>query len=418
VRHEGRRAAPGRLQLGDVGPRCPADWEPRAGLLVGWPCEVSAGRAVRKAGFEYFTDEQYDELAGFVASVAAREPVTVVAAPEDAAACRRRLAQGGAEAEVLELGHVNWWIRDTGPTFVVQDPAGSSRDESLEGAGRSDLAAVCWDFHGYGPPQRDEGRKFFYGFYCAETIGWRAGSLLDAELGRSLARHMGVGACAPPQGMLAFEGGAVVCDGEGTGVVVEEILERTGMADRRRLEACLRCALGLRKILWLPYGLSPSSEGGNCHADMVAAFCGPGRLLLLAPHSSGDPDSERLQANFEALRGIVDARGRPLEVVPVPRAEVGWFERGVQRYNLLQRRWYAQSLERSYTNLVFSRGAVLVPQYGDEGSDERALNIVGEACSRGLSGDRGPPLEVVPVPWREVARLGGGLRCCSLPMPA
>jgi len=300
---------------------------------------------------------------------------------------------------------------------VVQDTAvGSVDGKPLDGAGRSERVAVCWDFHGYGLPQRSEGRKFFYGFYCAETIGWRAGSELDEELGRSLARHMGAVHQKPPPG-LAFEGGAVVCDGEGTGVVVEEILPRTGAGDRRQLEVLLRSALGLRKILWLPYGLSPAAEGGNCHADMVAAFCGPARLLLLAPHSSGDTDSERLQANFEALRGAVDARGRPLEIVPVPRVEVGWFERGVQRYNLATRRWYAQSLECSYTNLVFARGAVLVPQFGDDRCDQRALDLVGEACARGLRSRDGSHLEAVPVPFREVARLGGGLRCCSLPMP-
>lgn len=272
-----------------------------------------------------------------------------------------------------------------------------------------------WEFHGYAEPRRSEGRRSWYGLYRQKGAAWRMGADLDDAASLELARHAGaVASVVQPFAGLGFEGGAIVCDGQGTGIVVEEIVRRSGAKSKEDLEAQLRLALGLEKLLWIPHGLTPPTEGGNAHADMVAAFCGPGQLLLSVA-ARGDEDSGeavRLRANQEALRHATDARGRPITVTPLPLAEVSWLDRALQRKDMALGNWYGQWLERTYANVMFVDGAVLVPQYGDAHGDAEALHVVDKVAAAG-----GLALEAVPVPLREISRLGGGLRCLSLPVP-
>ncbi|CAK0846370.1 unnamed protein product [Prorocentrum cordatum] len=135
--------------------------------------ESTVGPAVRDKGFDFFTEEQYRELAALVGSVAAREPVSVVVGSRDLDQCKGHLADiGGVEYVTLE--HVNWWLRDTGPALVLRGLPG--------GAGEA-LGAVRWEFHGYGSPKgssarrASEGRKEFYSWYYPRGEGPEAGPL-------------------------------------------------------------------------------------------------------------------------------------------------------------------------------------------------------------------------------------------------
>lgn len=84
-----------------------SEWEPHRFTYLGWPSETLQGEAIRREGFEFFSERQYAELEHLVALAACREPVHVVVGSNDAAGCRRRLGSVPG-VSFLELDHVNW----------------------------------------------------------------------------------------------------------------------------------------------------------------------------------------------------------------------------------------------------------------------------------------------------------------------
>ena len=106
------------------------------------------------------------------------EPVTMLVDPETRDDARRHLS---ADVDVLEVPLDEYWLRDSGPTFVLGDD------------GR--LGAVDWIFNGWGA--NDDWTSWEREQHVAGTVAEAAG----AEVVPSL---------------LVNEGGAIHVDGEGT----------------------------------------------------------------------------------------------------------------------------------------------------------------------------------------------------------
>jgi len=347
----------------------------------------------------YWLESQYNELTNLIATVGKYEPVGVVTSSRDLAVCQERLKHFKG-IEFYEHEHCNIWLRDVGPCFVKA---------ACSSGAFGKRSAISWDWHGYGPcdgkygqGMHSKGRKLFYEGFYGDL--WEDACELDCAVANQLAK--GVGVDDTHEIKLPFEGGAIVTDGEGTGVVIAEMLPRMGAnrapptaVKRRLLEAT-----GLDKILWLPHGLS---ELGNSHADMICAFIGPQQLLLVVG------DDPKFKENVEALRGQTDALGRAIQIIPVPFKAPSLMEMVNKITYSFSGKWYPLE-DRSYTNLIFVEGAVLMPSFGDAATDGEALQIVQAAVAKARNiGSR----EVVQVPWQEISRLGGGLRCLSIPVP-
>ncbi|WP_235559085.1 agmatine deiminase family protein, partial [Microbacterium sp. Leaf351] len=151
--------------------------------------------ALREEGYRAWTD--------VALAVAEFEPVTMVVDPSETARARRLL--GGA-VEIVEAPLDEFWIRDFGPTFVV--------DADRPGA----LGAVDWVFNGWGSPD------------------W-ANAALSNEIAGIVAAL--VGAERIPS-LLVNEGGGIHVDGEGTVLATDTVqlgAERNPFATRERVEA-------------------------------------------------------------------------------------------------------------------------------------------------------------------------------------
>lgn len=199
----------------------------------------------------------------------------------------------------------------------------------------------------------------------------------------------------------------MVVDGEGTGIVVWQMLSRMGADtdDLAELEDKLYEATGLEKIIWLPQGLE--EEDDNSHADMVCAYVAPATVVLVA-------NGERGEENFRYLEGRKDAKGRPIRVFRLPYLPPSWAESASSAVSEAFGRVYSVR-DRSYANLAFVNGAVLLPSYGTPDADAEAERVLREALTAAGRADK---LEVVRVPWRSLSRFGGSLRCVSLPVPS
>ncbi len=214
------------------------------------------------------------------------EPVTMLVDPETRDDARRHLS---ADVDVLEVPLDEYWLRDSGPTFVLGDD------------GR--LGAVDWIFNGWGA--NDDWTSWEREQHVAGTVAEAAG----AEVVPSL---------------LVNEGGAIHVDGEGTVLLTRTVQldpKRNPYADEARVEAELARTLGTRHAVWLPRGLTRDYErfGTRGHVDILATIPSPGRVLLHEQRNPSHPDaavSALLRSTFESA---VDAAGRPFEIVPLRR---------------------------------------------------------------------------------------------------
>ena len=264
----------------------------------------------------------------------------------------------GAGIDVLPLAIDDSWVRDTGPTFLIDGSGGR--------------IGVAWRFNGWGEK---------YAPY--ENDAALAGRLLD---------RLGVGV---RPATVVLEGGAFCSDGEGTLLITEQCAlnpnRNPGYALSRMTEV-LRDLLGVRKVIWLAGGLESDETEG--HADNIARFVGPGAVLAVSPGEPGDADFEVLSENLDRLRAATDAVGRTLDVRMLPRPA--------------PRRVDGRMLPQSYANFYVANGAVMVPSF-DDPADARAASMIAEAFAK---------RRIETVPAQDIAFGGGAVHCITLEEPA
>jgi agmatine deiminase len=327
----------------------PAEWHPHRRCWMAWPSNASAysGRveAARAA------------WANVARAIARFEPVVMLANDADLVAARTLC---GPIIEVRRVAIDDGWLRDNGPTFV------------LDGLGS--LMGIDWDFNGWG-------RRFPY---TRDRL--TAGAILDQE---------GIERVAAP---LVLEGGSIHVDGEGTVMVTEECLlnpNRNPHLSRSAIEGHLRDFLGVETVIWLKRGLKDDVTDG--HVDQLAAFVSPGVVLALASDDRSDANYAALEENLRVLRSARDAKGRSLEVIEIPQPPALYNERTGSRVSL------------SHINYYMANGGIVLPSFGFPDHDRHVLGIFRDVFS-----DR----EVVPVASLEIAYVGGNIHCITQQEPA
>jgi agmatine deiminase len=300
--------------------------------------------------------EAAEAYAATARAIADHEPVTMVAAPGDAAVAADVC---GPTVEVIEIPIDDSWVRDTGPIVV------NSSD------GRR--AAVDFLFNGWG-------QKF---------APWDQ----DAALAERLAARLELPCYRAP---FVLEGGAVAVDGEGTAIVTEDCLlhpNRNPHLTRGQIEEGLGLYLGVTRVVWIPFGLADDDDTDG-HVDNVACFTAPGRVLVQGSGDVAHPDHDRLAINRRCLDGALDAHGRPLAVTEIPVLPVASTGRGVRAV--------------PYLNAYVANGVVIVPVCGHP-ADQEMLAIIG---------DQYPGRAIVAVPGAVLAHGGGGVHCITQQVPS
>ncbi|MBB5803049.1 agmatine deiminase [Saccharothrix ecbatanensis] len=294
-------------------------------------------------------------------AIVAFQPVTILVIEREREHARRLL---DPRVEQREARLDDSWMRDIGPTFVLSDEK------------QPRLGAVDWVFNGWG---------------AQEWASWEA----DAQVARTVAQLVDAEVIGSE---LVAEGGGLHTDGQGTFLVTETVMQdpdrNLGWA-RDRVEARLARAVGARKVIWLPRGLTADygQFGARGHVDLLATFTEPGRVLVHHQRNDEHPDHEVSRRAIDVLRQATDAECRPLEVrrLPAPRTlrdECGWSD-------------------YSYVNHVVCNGAVIVGTF-DDPADEEAAEVLAEVY---------PGREIVPVDARRLFAAGGGAHCITQQQP-
>jgi agmatine deiminase len=351
------------------GYRMPGEFEPHSGCWMAWP--------ERPDNWRQDASPAQAAFAAVAEAIAAFEPVTMAVSDAQFERCRGMVP---SPVRVVEVSTDDAWMRDIGPTFVV-DGAGGRR-------------GVDWRFNAWGGHDG--------GLYHPWDRDERAAQKVLEVEGADRYR-------AP----LVLEGGAIHVDGEGTVLTTEECLlnpNRNPDLSREEIERLLCDYLGAAKVLWLGGGVVEDETDG--HVDNLACFARPGVVLLSWSDDKGDPQHAVSHDALERLQGARDARGRALEVVrlpsPGPLAVSGDEAAGVRPVPGTKPRRAGDRLAASYVNFYLGTGGVVFPLL-DERFDDEAAEIL-----RGCF----PEHEVVGVPAREILLGGGNIHCITQQVPA
>ncbi|NHC10091.1 agmatine deiminase [Stutzerimonas degradans] len=348
----------------------PAEWAPHSQTWMVWPERPDNWR-----------DNASPAQAAFTAvakAIARFEPVTVCASAAQYLATREQLDD--PRIRVVEISSDDAWVRDTGPTFVID--------------GKGGLRGVDWSFNAWG----------------GEDGGLYADWQRDDEVAQKI---LEIERCDRyrTEGFV-LEGGSIHVDGEGTLITTEECLlnrNRNPQLSREEIEAVLAEHLAIDKVIWLPWGLYNDETDG--HVDNFCCFVRPGEVLLAWTDDVNDPNFERCQQALRCLDQARDARGRALKVhkMPIPGPLYATEEEcaGVQPAEGSQIRAATIRLAGSYVNFLIVNGGIVAPSFDDPHDSEA------EAILRRLFPER----EVVMVPGREILLGGGNIHCITQQQP-
>jgi len=349
--------------------RMPGEFAAHAGCWMLWPERPDNWReAARPAQLAF---------AQVAAAIAQFEPLTVGASSAHYRTARALLSE---RVRLVEMAHDDAWMRDVGPTCVVN--------------GRGAVRGVDWHFNAWGG--LDGG--LYFPWDQDELV---ARKVLECE---SLTRYR-----AP----MVNEGGAIHVDGEGTALVTEECLlnpNRNPSLSRGDVERLLRAYLGVSQIIWLGRGVFNDETSG--HVDNLACFARAAEVCLTWTERRRDPQYAISRDAWERLHDARDARGRRLRVtrlpMPGPLTLHAREAAGIVAREGSKPRRAGERLAASYVNFYIANGGIVMPLL-----DARTDRLAAARLRRLFPGRR-----VVGVPSREILLGGGNIHCITQQIPA
>ncbi|WP_010278265.1 agmatine deiminase family protein [Paenibacillus senegalensis] len=334
--------------------RMPAEWTEHERTLISWPIQDSMCYPE-----DYHTVcEGYAQL---IKAIAEFEPVTVLVNEEDDQQVKERFGGTNHEVEVLKIAHNDAWLRDNGPTYLLNE--------------QGERAGINWKFNAWGgkytPWDLDDE-------VAVKVLETRREQRFDAP--------------------LVMEGGSIHVDGEGTLLTTEECLlnpNRNPAMSREQIEDVLRSYLDIEQIIWLPRGLSGDETDG--HVDNVACFAAPGKVLLQVCHDPEDENYGITQEHLSVLKAAKDAKGRTLDIIEIeqpPKVEMN-----------------GKRLTLSYLNFYFVNGGIILPVFGGSAAetDKKAEQILSETF---------PDRRIRTIDGMAIIKEGGNVHCTTQQVPA
>jgi len=343
----------------------PGEFEPHAGCWLLWPERADNWRRQALPAQQAF--------AAVAAAIVKFEPVTVGVSAQHYATARAMLV---ATVRVVELSSDDAWMRDVGPTFVIN--------------ARGVVRGVQWHFNAWGGGvYRDFARDQLVAQKVLELAG-----------------------CARYEAPFVNEGGAIHVDGEGTVLVTEQCLlnaNRNPSLSRARIETLLKRYLGASCVIWLGEGVIDDETSG--HIDNLACFARPGEVCLTWSDNPRDPQHRVSKDAWERLMSARDARGRRLRVhklpAPGPLYMTRREARGIATRAGIRSLRAGQRLAGSYVNFYLANSALVLPLL------DARTDAIARRTLRGIF----PRRRIVGVPAREILLGGGNIHCITQQQP-
>ena len=232
---------------------------------------------------------------------------------------------------------------------------------------------------------------------------------------------------------LNSTGGSREVNGKGTVILVEshELLENKPKT-KEVIEAELKNALHLQKIIWLKQGIPQDDgqftgpifediypNGVNGHVDEFCRFADAETVMIsyvsedeAGSHPILAEAKKRLDENYQILTESTDQDGNKLNVIQVPFAPLLIFEQPTPQ---AKRKTAAVT---SYMNFIVTNSLVILPSYVDvaDDSNREAFQAKENEVIR-IFQKVFPSKEIIPVPAYDLNRFSGGFHCISINAP-
>jgi agmatine deiminase len=350
------------------GYRMPAEFEPHAGCWMLWPERPDNWRLGGKPAQQAFV--------AVATAIAGSEPVAVGVSAGQFANARRLLPPA---VRVVEISSNDAWMRDVGPTFVVN--------------GRGGVRGIDWTFNAWG------------GLAGGLYFPWDRDDAVAQKV-------LEIEGCDRYRAPFVLEGGSIHVDGQGTLITTEECLlnpNRNPDLSRAGIEDRLRRYLAVETIVWLGRGVHLDETDG--HVDNLCAFVRPGEVVLTWTDDKRDPQYDISRDAHARLKAARDARGRRFKihklVQPGPLRMTNEESEGVDAADGTKPRAAGTRLAGSYVNFYIGTRRVVMPLLDArrDGAVMRKLKALF------------PGREVVGVPAREILLGGGNIHCITQQVP-
>jgi agmatine deiminase len=348
--------------------RMPAEFERHSGCWMLWPERTDNWRDGAKPAQAAF--------AAVAAAIATSEAVSIGVSAAQFKNARGRLPR---RVRLIELSSNDAWMRDVGPTFVVDD--------------KGRRRGIDWTFNAWG------------GIGSGLYFPWDR----DDEVAQKVLELEGADRYRTP---FVLEGGAIHVDGQGTCLTTEECLlnpNRNPNFTRAEIEDTLRRYLAVNRVIWLDKGVYRDETGG--HIDELACFTSPGHIALTWTDDRKDPQYEISHDALQRLQHAQDARGRRLTIhkihQPGPLFMTADEAAGIDVHAGSHPRRAGDRLPASYINFYIANRCVVMPLY-DKRRDAAALAKLKRLF---------PSRKVIGVATREVLLGGGNIHCITQQVP-
>lgn len=353
----------------DAGFRMPGEFEPHQGCWMLWPERGDIWR--------FGAGPAQMAFASVAAAISRFESVSVGVSENQYTNARRLLSH---QIRVVVLSSDDAWMRDVGPTFVVNDRTGEVR-------------GIDWRFNAWGGIE--EGLYF----------PWDQ----DEQVARKVLEIEGMDRYTAP---LVMEGGAIHVDGQGTLLTTESCLlnsNRNPTLSKRQIEDHLKSFLGVDRVIWIPKGVHLDETDG--HVDNLCCFIRPGVVALSWTDDVNDPQRKNAEAALDILARTKDARGRSLVIhrihQPDPLFITDTESSGIECSQNVKPRKSGDRLTGSYINFYLANHGIVMPLFDDphDAPARRTLQFLF------------PEREVVGLQTREILLGGGNIHCITQQVP-
>ncbi len=329
--------------------KMPPEWHEHSGTFIQWPPSIEA--------WPINLDEAREAYAKIAIEISQFEAVYMLVSPE-----QKENAQSlcGTNVTLIEIKSDDSWIRDSGPTFLINN--------------LKEIAGINWIFNAWGE----------------KYSPWDK----DNAVACKLLTQLKIPCFDAP---IVLEGGSIHVDGEGTLLTTKECLlnkNRNPNLSERDIEDLLKKYLAVKKIVFLNRGLDGDHTDG--HIDNIACFARPGVIIIQTTYNKDDPNFKISQENLEILRKSTDAAGRNFEIIEIEQPKLTYFE--------------DIRLPLSYVNFYFVNGGIILPVFGGEFSDtdNKAIQKLKLVF---------PERKIVPVNGLPLIKGGGNVHCITQQMP-
>lgn len=333
----------------ELGFRMPAEWEKRSRTFMEWP--------VRE---EVWPDGLKDARIGYAnvaKAIAEFEEIVMLANPH---LVKEAKEMCGDKVKVIPMEHDDSWMRDNGPTFVIND--------------KGKLGGINWKFNSWG--------EKYIPYDKDDKVATKV-----LELYNIPTFH------AP----FVLEGGSIHVDGQGTLLTTEECLlniNRNSHLSKDEIEDLLKKYLSIEKFIWLKKGLFGDETDG--HVDNLACFGDANTIIIQVCKDKNDPNYQLTIDNLEILRNATNAKGEKFKIVEIEQPPVRYLN--------------GERLTLSYINYYPVNGGIILPVFGGDAkeADEEAIRILQSVY---------PDRKIVPVDGMPIIKGGGNVHCITQQMP-